>query len=116
YELSGGDGIEALAATPMVRGMAPLWETLGMHPSADYREALAKELGDGFRPATKEPIQVLVAGCRSGQRAISLARFFEGVEVTAVDGNLDNIVHAVRAAHRYELNNISFHCLPLQQC
>ena len=116
YEISGGDAIEALAATPMVRGMAPYWETLGMHPSADYREALARELGESHSPTTKEQLQVLVAGCRSGQRAISLARFFEGVEVTAVDSNLDNIVHAVRAAHRYELNNINFHCLPLQQC
>src|SRR5690606_21560602 len=116
YEISGGDAIEALAATPMVRGMAPYWETLGMHPSADYREALARELGESHSPATKEQLQVLVAGGRSGQRAISLASFFEGVEVTAVDSNLDNIVHAVRAAHRYELNNINFHCLPLQQC
>ncbi len=116
HEISGGASLAELAATPLVRGASPVWETLGLHPKTNYRDALTKELGARQLPLPdRQPLQILLTGCRSGKRAISLARFFEGVEVTAVDASLDNIAHSVRAAHRYELNNINFACLTLDQ-
>jgi SAM-dependent methyltransferase len=88
-----------------------------MHPQTDYPTALAQEIGQdkvvlrGDGPALK----VLVAGCRSGQRAISLARFFDNVEVTAIDRNLDNITFANGAAAQLNLSNLQFQWLPLQK-
>ncbi len=113
HELKGSRGIEELAATPVVRGAAPKWETLGAHPQADYRQALARELGGNYLPeaAPDEPLRMLVTGCRSGQRAVSLARFFVNVDVVAVDPNPDNVVCAVQASRHYQLHNMSFACL-----
>src|SRR5690606_22506035 len=106
---------QTLAATPLVRGAAPTWESLGMHPQTDYRQALEKELGGDYLPVSADHLRVLAAGCRSGQRALRLARFFEGVEVAAIDPNLDNIVQTNRAAERYEISNLSHGCLSLRE-
>jgi len=117
HELKGGRTVEELAATPVVRGAAPKWETLGAHPQTDYRQALARELGGNYlpEPVNDQPLRILVTGCRSGQRAISLARFFANVEVAAVDPNPDNVVCAIQASRRYQLHNMSFACLQVNE-
>lgn len=117
FDFRGARSALELAETPQVRGPAPMWETLAALPRSDYRQALARELGQDSLAVREpgQPLRILVTGCRSGQRAIGLARFFEGVDITAVDANLDNVVHGLHMARAQGLENIRFQCLPLSE-
>jgi len=56
-----------------------------------------------------DPLQVLIAGCGTGQQAISAASRYQNAEVLAVDLSRASLAMATRAAQARELSNLTFH-------
>ncbi|WP_097460552.1 tetratricopeptide repeat protein [Mangrovitalea sediminis] len=85
----------------------PCWSNLSFFNSRSLREELEQTLGvstQTFSPV----IRVLMLGTASGQRALEMARYYEDVEIIAVDEELANIGHATRRARELGLENIVF--------
>lgn len=73
----------------------PRWTALGNYQKTHYGKALKRlfpgRLADcaiSVRANLDNPLKVLVAGCGTGRHALRLARFFEPLEVTAIDLSL----------------------------
>jgi len=58
--------------------------------------------------AKKRAIEILVAGCGTGQHPIETARRFAGVQVLAVDLSLSSLCYAKRKTRELGLNNIEY--------
>ena len=85
----------------------PVWSNLNWHTPGTLREELAQNLAVEFTEASPT-LRVLVLGSASGQRALEIARYFEDVEVIAVDEELANLAHATRRAQEMGLENVVF--------
>jgi SAM-dependent methyltransferase/tetratricopeptide (TPR) repeat protein len=57
---------------------------------------------------TREPLDVLIAGCGTGQQPIEVARQFAGAQVLAVDLSLASLAYAQRRAHELGTTNVAF--------
>jgi len=60
------------------------------------------------QPSTKMPTRILIAGCGTGQHAISIANRYEHAVVTAVDISSASLAYAKHMAQRYQVSNIEF--------
>ena len=58
--------------------------------------------------AKKSSIEILVAGCGTGQHSIETARQFTGAQVLAVDLSLTSLCYAKRKTRELGLNNIEY--------
>jgi tetratricopeptide (TPR) repeat protein/SAM-dependent methyltransferase len=58
--------------------------------------------------ASKRRIEILVAGCGTGQHSIETARQFIGAQVLAVDLSLTSLCYAKRKTRELGLNNIEY--------
>ena len=58
--------------------------------------------------AKKSTVEILVAGCGTGQHAIETARQFAGVQVLAVDLSLTSLCYAERKTRELGLNNVEY--------
>ena len=58
--------------------------------------------------AKKSSIEILVAGCGTGQHSIETARRFTGAQVLAVDLSLTSLCYAKRKTRELGLNNIEY--------
>ena len=58
--------------------------------------------------ATKSSIEILVAGCGTGQHSIETARQFAGAQVFAVDLSLTSLCYAKRKTRELGLDNIEY--------
>lgn len=56
----------------------------------------------------KDKVEILVAGCGTGQHAIETARQFSGAQVLAVDLSLTSLGYAVRKTRELGLNNVEY--------
>lgn len=81
----------------------------------DYFSAVEAELqSQGIapprfkHPTTKSPTHILVAGCGTGQHAISIANRYQHAVVTAVDISMSSLAYAKYMAQRYNVRNIEF--------
>lgn len=88
----------------------PRWLHLGYNTPTNYGRALEQELvnfkaPDFFNMGT---IKVLIAGCGTGQHALTVARYFRNVEVTAIDISSRSLAYAIRKSKEYEVENIRF--------
>lgn len=54
------------------------------------------------------PIEILVAGCGTGQHPINVALKFDNVEVLAVDISKSSLAYATRMARKNDVKNIKF--------
>ncbi len=83
----------------------PRWTALGYNQPADYYNTLKTlfrgRLDDLPRPAA--PLQVLVAGCGTGRHALSLARYFTPLNITAIDLSRASLAYAGMKAAQYGL-------------
>lgn len=65
--------------------------------------------GGPYQPRPAEPVlDVLIAGCGTGQHPIQTARRYEGAQVTAVDLSRASLGYAARKAHEMGVANITF--------
>lgn len=60
------------------------------------------------QPSAANPTRVLIAGCGTGQHAISVARRYDHVTVTAIDISMASLAYARRMASQYRVSNIEF--------
>jgi tetratricopeptide (TPR) repeat protein/2-polyprenyl-3-methyl-5-hydroxy-6-metoxy-1,4-benzoquinol methylase len=61
-----------------------------------------------FRNIEKGVVEILVAGCGTGQHSIETARRFTGARVLAVDLSLTSLCYAKRKTREVGLNNIEY--------
>jgi tetratricopeptide (TPR) repeat protein/SAM-dependent methyltransferase len=61
-----------------------------------------------FRSLEKAEIDILVAGCGSGQHAIEIAQLWSGASVLAVDLSLASLAYAARKTRALGLTNITY--------
>lgn len=84
----------------------PRWTSLGYNHSADYYaslQTLFPGLLDDLKPKNGS-IKALVAGCGTGRHALRLARYFNRMQVTAMDLSVTSLSYAQWQAQRYQLN------------
>jgi tetratricopeptide (TPR) repeat protein/2-polyprenyl-3-methyl-5-hydroxy-6-metoxy-1,4-benzoquinol methylase len=61
-----------------------------------------------FRERGKRPVDILIAGCGTGQQSIDFARNLVGAQVMAVDISLASLAHAQRKTKELGLKNIEY--------
>jgi 2-polyprenyl-3-methyl-5-hydroxy-6-metoxy-1,4-benzoquinol methylase len=63
----------------------------------------------GFRPlALSDRVEILVAGCGTGQQLVDVAQRIEGARVLAIDLSLSSIAYAKRKTDELGLDNIDY--------
>ena len=88
----------------------PRWLHLSYNTPTNYGRALEQEFS-GFRAPSffnTGDINVLIAGCGTGQHAIKVARYFRNVNVTAIDLSRRSLAYASKMADKYHVKNIEF--------
>ncbi len=63
-----------------------------------------------------EPIDVLIAGCGTGQEAIELALQNPHYRITAIDISQKSLAYAARMAQQYKVSSVEFVHLDLLHC
>src|SRR5262249_13553893 len=61
-----------------------------------------------FRERGKKPVEILIAGCGTGQQSIDFARNLVDAQVMAVDISLASLAHAQRKTNELGLKNIEY--------
>lgn len=62
-----------------------------------------------FRPlGPRESLDILIAGCGTGQHALETARRYEGAQVLAVDLSLSSLCYAKRKTQELGIDNIAY--------
>jgi tetratricopeptide (TPR) repeat protein/2-polyprenyl-3-methyl-5-hydroxy-6-metoxy-1,4-benzoquinol methylase len=61
-----------------------------------------------FRKTDKRPVDILIAGCGTGQQSIDFARNLADAQVMAVDISLASLAHAQRKTNELGLKNIEY--------
>ncbi|GAA5316131.1 MAG: hypothetical protein AseanaTS_13360 [Candidatus Pelagadaptatus aseana] len=88
----------------------PRWLSLDFLTPTTYGVALEKALP--LHKADKhffsDSLDILIAGCGTGRHAIQVARYFRGVNVTAIDVSMHSLSYANTMAKKYKLDNIEF--------
>ena len=72
---------------------------------------LAAYLGGGMpvpEPGPRGNVDILIAGCGTGQNLVEIARQIEGADVTAIDLSLASLAYARRQADALGLTNVAF--------
>ncbi len=85
----------------------PRW----IKPAPVQAKTLAEYLGSGIpvpAPGPRGAIEILIAGCGTGQNLVEVAREVAGAEVTAIDLSLASLAYAKRQATALGLNNVTF--------
>jgi 2-polyprenyl-3-methyl-5-hydroxy-6-metoxy-1,4-benzoquinol methylase len=102
-----GDNIQNIVNIEFKRPW-PRWHHIPNHNNANYIDALQAEIGHypAVDALADKPLQMLVYGCGSGLRAITMARYFENLTITAVDEDRENLLYAQRKADELGLTNI----------
>jgi Tfp pilus assembly protein PilF/2-polyprenyl-3-methyl-5-hydroxy-6-metoxy-1,4-benzoquinol methylase len=59
-------------------------------------------------PSLDGPVDILIAGCGTGQQAIQTAMYNYNVEVLAVDISKSSLAYAIRMAKKYNVKNVQF--------
>jgi len=86
----------------------PRWLNLPYQTPTSYRLALDKALPNHRLKTGTETLQVLVAGCGTGQHALQTARYFRDTFVTAIDISDASLHYAAKMADSYGIKNIRF--------
>jgi SAM-dependent methyltransferase len=87
----------------------PRWTSVGVLAPKDMRRALRHYFGDAELAFLERPIEVLVAGCGTGQQAVQAALAYgPQARVLAVDLSAASLAYAARMAERFGVRNIAF--------
>jgi SAM-dependent methyltransferase len=81
---------------------APAREAMSV---ADYFSSLFGLSGAGSQ---RDTVDILVAGCGTGQRLVETARQFKGAQVLAIDLSLASLAYARRQVEALSLDNVEF--------
>jgi tetratricopeptide (TPR) repeat protein/2-polyprenyl-3-methyl-5-hydroxy-6-metoxy-1,4-benzoquinol methylase len=89
----------------------PRWVTL---PRIEQRMQLGEWLSARFPHAvvaalpTRRPLEVLVAGCGTGQQPLETLRHFVDINVLAIDLSLSSLAYAARMTERLGMDKIAY--------
>jgi len=88
----------------------PRWLHLSHNTPTNYGRALEQEFPDFRAPEffNQGELNVLVAGCGTGQHAIRLAKYFRNIKVLAIDLSRRSLAYAKMMAEKHEVTNIEF--------
>ena len=100
------DAVSQLVREQYEANPYPRWLTL-QRPPVTTVSAFIRSLRPELRKPVKN-VQLLVAGCGSGQQALSTAISFSDAQVTAFDLSAASLAYATRMASRYEVRNVTF--------
>ncbi len=64
--------------------------------------------GSPFKPLGNRPLDILVAGCGTGQHAIQRAQQLKSANVLAIDLSLSSLSYAIRKTRELGLNNLRY--------
>lgn len=83
----------------------PRWTSLGYNQKNDYYSSLQTLFPDKLKDLqpTSGAIKTLVAGCGTGRHALRLKRYFDRMDVTALDLSLPALGYALYQSERYGL-------------
>jgi len=88
----------------------PRWIDLPRAEPCCFTDFLRHQCPNFDPPAfLAEDIEVLVAGCGTGQHPISTARLYRNARITAVDLSRASLAYATRMARRLGVENIEFY-------
>lgn len=88
----------------------PRWLHLSHNTPTNYGRALEQEYS-GFKAPdffNQGELNVLVAGCGTGQHAIRVAKYFRNVKVLAIDLSKRSLAYAKMMADKHKVSNIEF--------
>ncbi len=94
-----------------IRHPYPRWQTLGEHQKSQYAQALELHFPKHNWQALKQQKiwQVLVAGCGTGRHALTLAKHFYDLQITAIDLSPRSLAYAQHKAQQLNVDNIQFY-------
>jgi len=84
----------------------PRWSELPAIPAAGEQEGAAGDARFADRLRSQSPLDVLVAGCGTGQEPLALAARFPGHRIVALDLSRASLAYAARMAHRLGIEGI----------
>jgi SAM-dependent methyltransferase len=85
----------------------PRW----IKPAPVQPKSLAEYFGSGIpvpAPGPRGAVEILIAGCGTGQNLVEMAREIADAEVTAIDLSLASLAYAKRQATALGLHNVTF--------
>lgn len=102
----------------------PRWKDIGFNTPSSYQSALQRnfpQLSTHHWQAGQK-LNLLVAGCGTGRQAIRLAKYFNDLNILAIDLSSKALAYANKQAQQYGCDNIRFlqadildlHSLPMQ--
>jgi tetratricopeptide (TPR) repeat protein/SAM-dependent methyltransferase len=105
-----GDNISLLVKQQYEENPYPRWiKAAPVGRSVTIDGYLRRKFPLIFLPVSrKDDLEILVAGCGTGQHSIETARRFVGARVLAVDLSLSSLCYAKRKTHELGLNNIEY--------
>jgi len=87
----------------------PRWQTTQRHPSATLKQFITSKFSENSFPNVPEgPVDILIAGCGTGQQVIELAQSLESKNTLAIDISKSSLAYAYRKAQQYGLENTHF--------
>ena len=87
----------------------PRWTSVGLLTPKDMRRALRHYFRDPDLAFLERPLEVLIAGCGTGQQAVQAALAYGSrARVLAIDLSAASLAYAARMAERFGVRNIAF--------
>lgn len=106
-----GEGSSALVRQQYEENPYPRWI---LAPSRRPPVGLDEYLGGQFPAGTFKPlghrnsVDILIAGCGTGEHPIGMARRYRGARVLAIDLSLGSLAYAARKTRELDLQNIEY--------
>jgi SAM-dependent methyltransferase len=104
------DGVSIAVKRQYEENPYPRWTAVGIAPAPTTLDALLSQKFPlaGFKPLGKNSVDVLIAGCGTGQHAIETAQRYTGADVLAVDLSAVSLGYAARKAREIGLGNVRY--------
>jgi ubiquinone/menaquinone biosynthesis C-methylase UbiE len=87
----------------------PRWTSVGRYMSLTFEDFVAREFQCKISTTLKQaPLNVLIAGCGTGQQSLQFALKFKNTAITAVDLSATSLAYAQRKTLEYNVANIDY--------
>ncbi len=95
----------------------PRWSTLDYKTPTNYANALKHEYPNLNIPSHlyDDELNILIAGCGTGRHALNVAKYFNNVNVLALDISQNSLAYAYQKANELNIKNIQFNLADLTQ-
>ncbi len=90
----------------------PKWDKIPIFPNKiSMKEYLSLKKINFIENKTtnNQKLEILVAGCGTGQEPINLSSYIENLNITAIDLSKTSLSYAIRKSKEYKIENINFY-------